>query len=178
VAEVKPSPREGTDRGVGQPRTDEERLVAHWGEKVAQQLIELVGLECAVCTLPPQGTRISEDSDRRSGVPRTEAERATRHEERYGESAPTRGTGLSQKLGDVELAVQNLEYLTSKLVKYGLKADISTFKMNWGEKLEKASSDLRDFSALFELEKTAADEDWSDSMREGAVRAIRLMRES
>lgn len=136
LTEKVPSLREGTDRGTGQPRNDEERLVAHFGEEKARRLLELVGLALAVRLLPERGTRIE-----------------------------------TAKLGDVELAVENLSYLTSKLMKFGLDADISMFHMGWDEKVEKTVSDFHDVSFLLELEKTAIEEDWNDCMRNGAMKA-------
>lgn len=135
LTEKVPSPREGTDRGTGQPRTDEERLIAHFGEKKARQLLELVGLDLAGRLLPERGARIE-----------------------------------MAKLGDVELAVEKLSYLTSKLMKFGLDADISMLHMGWDEKVEKTVSDFHDVSFLLELEKTAIEEDWNDCMRTGAMK--------
>ena len=86
-----------------------------------------------------------------------------------------RGTGQPRtiemaKLGDVELAVEKLNYLTSKLMKFGLDADISMLHMGWDEKVEKTVSDFHDVSFLLELEKTAIEEDWNDCMRTGAMK--------
>ncbi|GAG54188.1 unnamed protein product [marine sediment metagenome] len=92
---------------------------------------------------------------------------------------PERGARIeTAKLGVVELAVENLNHLTSKLMKFGLDADVSMFGMNWDEKVEKTASDLHDFSILYKLESMAIREGWNDCMRNGAVRALRLVRES
>lgn len=80
------------------------------------------------------------------------------------------------KLGDVELAVKNLNYLTSKLMKFGLDADVSMFNMGWDEKVEKTASEIHGVSFLLELEKTAIEERWNDCMRSGAMKAYTLFK--
>lgn len=53
---------QATDQEGGVPKTDKERLIAHFGEEVATKLLELIGEE-AYKLLPPRGTKVQQDQE-------------------------------------------------------------------------------------------------------------------
>ena len=88
-----------------------------------------------------------------------------------------RGIDLVQKLAGIERTVENLGYLTARLMKFGLGADVSMFNMGWDEKVEKVVSDVHGVGLLLKIEELALTEGWNNCMRNGALRALKLVRD-
>jgi len=51
---------------AGEPKTDKERLIAHFGEEVATKLLDLIGEE-AYKLLPPRGTKVQQAEEQQGG---------------------------------------------------------------------------------------------------------------